>query len=105
MTQNKSLPEPQTRIPAILLGLILIPLNNYWIMSAATWGSGYPTTFSLFFNVIFILFFLTLINLGMQRLSPTFALNAAELLLVYAMLSVASGICGLDMMQVLNGVA
>jgi hypothetical protein len=70
-------------------------------MAAATWGSGYPDTFSLFFNVIFILFFLTLINFGMQRLSATFALSPAELLLIYAMLSVASGICGLDMMQVL----
>jgi len=70
-------------------------------MAAATWGSGYPTTFSLFFNVIFFLFFLTLFNSGIQRLSPTFALNPSELLLIYAMLSVASGICGLDMMQVL----
>ena len=99
--QNKRVPEPQTRIAAILLGILLIPLNNYWIMAGATWGSGYPTTFSLFFNVIFFLFFLTLINLGLQRLSLSFALNPPELLLIYVMLSVASGICGLDMMQVL----
>ena len=101
MTQNKPSTEFRTRIFAILLGLILIPLNNYWLMAAATWGSGYPTTFSLFFNVIFFLFFLTLFNSVMQRLSPTFSLNPSELLLIYAMLSVASGICGLDMMQVL----
>jgi len=101
MTQNKPSSEPRTCTFAILLGLILIPLNNYWLMAAATWGSGYPTTFSLFFNVIFFLFFLTLLNFGIQRLSPTFALNPSELLLIYAMLSVASGICGLDMMQVL----
>ena len=101
MTPHKLLPQPRTRITAILLGLILIPLNNYWIMAGATWGSGYPTTFSLFFNVVFFLFFLTLINLGVQRISPTFAFNPSELLLIYAMLSVASGICGLDMMQVL----
>ena len=101
MTQSKRVPEPRTRIAVILLGLLLIPLNNYWIMAGATWGSGYPTTFSLFFNVIFFLFSLTLINLGLQRLSPSFALNPSELLLIYVILSVASGICGLDMMQVL----
>lgn len=98
---DKSRPEPKTRIAAIVLGLLLIPFNNYWIMAAATWGSGYPTTFSLFFNVVFFLFFLTLISLAVQRLSPALALNASELLLIYGMLSVASGICGLDMMQVL----
>jgi hypothetical protein len=98
---DKSRSEPQTRIAAIVLGLFLIPINNYWIMAAATWGSGYPTTFSLFFNAVFFLFFLTLISLAVQRLAPALALNASELLLIYAMLSVASGICGLDMMQVL----
>jgi hypothetical protein len=94
-------PESQTRLFALLLGIVIIPVNNYWIMAAATWGSGYPTTFSLFFNVVFILFFLILINLVLQRFSSRLALNSAELLLIYAMLSVASGICGLDMMQVL----
>ncbi len=101
MTPGKSPREPRTRIAAILLGLLLIPLNNYWLMAGATWGSGYPTTFSLFFNVVFSLFFLTLINFGIQRLSPILALSAPELLLIYVMLSVASGISGLDMMQVL----
>ena len=101
MTPTKTASEPRLRLPAILLGLLFVPLNNYWMMAAATWDSGYPTTLSLFFNVIFILFFLTLVNLALQRLSPMFALVPAELLLIYAMLSVASGLCGLDMMQVL----
>ena len=70
-------------------------------MRAATWGSGYPTTFSLFFNVIFLLFVITALNLFIQHIFPRSGLNSSELLMVYTMLSVASGICGLDMMQVL----
>ena len=91
----------KTRVIAILIGIFLIPVNNLWLMRGATWGSGYPTTFSLFFHVIFFLFFITLFNLFFHRLFPSLALNASELLLIYTMLSVASGISGLDMMQVL----
>ena len=79
----------------------MIPINNLWLMRAATWGSGYPTTFSLFFNVIFLLFFISILNILVKRIFPRLGLNSSELLLIYTMLSVASGICGLDMMQVL----
>ena len=91
----------KTRSIAILIGILLVPINNLWLMRGATWGSSYPTTFSLFFNVIFVLFFITLFNSFLQHSLPSFALNTSELLLIYTMLSVASGISGLDMMQVL----
>ncbi len=70
-------------------------------MRAATWGAGYPTTFSLFFNVIFFLFLITVLNVSIQHIFSTSGLNPSELLVIYTMLSVASGICGLDMMQIL----
>ncbi len=98
---NKPTSKNDTRLFSILIGIVLIPLNNLWLMRAATWGSGYPTTFSLFFNVIFLLFIITVFNLLLQRIFPRSSLNSSELLLIYTMLSVASGICGLDMMQVL----
>ena len=98
---NKSDNTRKTSVIAILIRILLIPANNLWLMRGATWGSGYPTTFSLFFHVIFFLFFITLFNLLFHRLFPHLALNSSELLLIYTMLSVASGISGLDMMQVL----
>ena len=98
---NKSNNVQKTRSIAILIGILLIPINNLWLMRGATWGSSYPTTFSLFFNVIFVLFFIPLFNSFLQHSLPSFALNTSELLLIYTMLSVASGISGLDMMQVL----
>ena len=68
-------------------------------MRAAIWGAGYPTTLSLFFNVIFFLFLITILNVLMQHTFQISGLNPSELLLIYTMLSVASAICGLDMMQ------
>ena len=68
-------------------------------MRAAIWGAGYPTTLSLFFNVIFFLFLITVLNVLMQHTFQISGLNPSELLLIYTMLSVASAICGLDMMQ------
>jgi hypothetical protein len=90
-----------TRSSAILVGSILIIANAFWMMHASIWNSGYPTTVSLFYNVIFILFIVTLVNLFIRRFVPKIGFNRGELLLIYVMLSVASAVGGLDMLQIL----
>ncbi|MBD3181006.1 hypothetical protein GF312_01870 [Candidatus Poribacteria bacterium] len=85
---------------AIIIGLVLIPINSLWIAS----GEAVSTTVSLFYNVIFILFVVTLLNSPLRKWSPKFALNHGELLVIYVMLSIASAICGLDMMRILISV-
>jgi len=82
---------------AIILGLILIPINSLWI----GYGEAVSTTVSLFYNVIFILFVVTMLNVLIRKWLPKVALNHGELLIIYVMLSVSSAICGLDMMRVL----
>lgn len=82
---------------ALIIGLILIPLNSLWIGS----GEAVSTTVSLFYNVIFILFVITLLNTILRKWLTSLALNHGELLIIYVMLSVASAICGLDMVRVL----
>jgi len=48
---------------AILVGLLLVPLNTYWIaMTEMVWTSLHFTVSSLSMNVVFILLFLVLIN-------------------------------------------
>ncbi len=102
MERRQKRPKSQHRTGwrAIFIGLLLIPPNAYWIAS----GEATSTTVSLFFNVIFILFVLLLINLSVKRILPNVALNQGELLIVYVMLSISSGIAGLDMMRVLMAV-
>ena len=82
---------------ALIIGLILIPINSLWIGS----GEAVSTTVSLFYNVVFILFVITLLNTALRRWASRISLNHGELLIIYVMLSVASAICGLDMMRVL----
>ncbi|MCZ6678582.1 MAG: hypothetical protein O7E52_15205 [Candidatus Poribacteria bacterium] len=98
------IPTPQsasrTGWRAIIIGALLLPANAYWIAS----GEATSTTVSLFFNVIFILFVLLLLNRVIKQILPRAALNQGELLIIYVMLSISSGIAGLDMMRVLMAV-
>ena len=84
---------------ALLAGALLIPVNVYWIIDSR--GQGYPTTVSLYFNVIFCVFLLIGLNLAIRRVLPRFTFSQGELITVYVMLAVASSIAGHDMMRVL----
>ena len=98
---------------AIFIGAVLIPFNAYWILDSA--GQGYPTTVSLYFNVIFCVFIIAFLNLLANRLlarkntsaggnnvaDSRFTLGQGELLTIYVMLSIASSLAGHDVMRVL----
>jgi len=90
---------PRTILRALAIGPVLVIINCYWIMMGRATHQSYPTNISLFFNVVFSLFLLCLLNLLLKRFLPRSALSQAELLVVYVMLSVASALCGLDMIQ------
>ena len=60
-----------------------------------------PSTISLFFNVVFVLFFLVLANSLLRRVRPRWALSQGELIIVYIMLAIGTALAGLDMLQVL----
>jgi hypothetical protein len=83
-------------------GLLLIPANALWI----TWTefitySDNVTTQSLFFNAISFLLFLLLLNSALRRWVSRFALSTAELVALYLIVVVASGIAGHDTLQIL----
>ncbi len=87
---------------SVLLALILLPINSYWVVQMEVVRySAHPTTISLFFNTIFILLCLTVLNRCVGRFAPRAALQRGELLLVYAILSIGSCVSGHDMLQVL----
>src|SRR6266566_6404848 len=86
----------------LLLALVLIPLNCYWIIQMERVRQGpYVTSISLFANVVFILLLFVAWNALLRRWQPRLALRRGELLLIYVMLSISSGICGMDFVQVL----
>ena len=44
-------------LKSVIISLILIPANCYWIMyTEMVWWGLFPTTMSLFFNAVFFLF-------------------------------------------------
>src|SRR5437773_4526114 len=94
----------------LLIGLVLIPLNAFWLVrmevagmvGSAGGGTGpYPTSFSLYANAVVWLLLLVGLNRLLLRRAPRLALSQPELLVIYVMLVVASSIHSLDLMDVL----
>jgi hypothetical protein len=86
---------------SVLLCLILLPINAYWVVQMEVIRySAHPTTISLYFNTIFVLLCLTLLNKAVGKARSSLALERGELLLIYAVLSIGSCVCGHDMLQV-----
>src|SRR5712691_228987 len=55
---------------SLLVSLLLIPPNAYWIVQMERVRySAHPTTISLFFNVVFILLVVTVLNAGLAHLA------------------------------------
>ena len=89
-------------VKSIVIAVLLIPINCYWIIEMEVIRySGHPVTISLFFNVIFCLFLLVGINQILKHFWPQHQLAQAELVVIYLMLSIASGISGHDMLEIL----
>lgn len=94
----------QVRFRAVLVALLFIPVNAFWItfMEAVKY-TGHPTTYSLYFNCVLLLGALTAINALLRRLWKA-PFTTADLLLIYFMVALATALAGHDQAQVLVGV-
>lgn len=86
---------------SLILALILIPANVYWIIQQEVVRYTHPTLMAPISNVIFIVFVFTILSLVLRRIAPKIALNQQELLICYVMLTAMSSLCSHDMMQIL----
>ena len=95
-------PSSSVRWWSIAIGLILIPINCYWITYIElVQYSAQPTIVSLIFTVVFNVLVLIGFNRIFKRFLPRLALSQGELLVIYVMLSVASATAGHSMMEIL----
>ncbi|MEN6372579.1 MAG: DUF6785 family protein [Armatimonadota bacterium] len=102
-TQHKSR-RSGTSLRAILLALILIPVNIYWItVIEVRWYALDGTCLPIFVTPIFILFVLAIANLSIRQMFPRFALEQGELLVIYIMIVTGSVMASHDMFQNLFG--
>ena len=87
---------------AIVVGLILIPINSYWIfMTEIIRYQGHPTTISLFYSSIFNLIVLILLNGLIRRCAPRWVFTQAELITIYVMINIGAALVGHDSIQIL----
>ena len=87
---------------SVVLGLLLIPVNAWWMMQVEHIRySDNVTTSALFFNCIALLLILVGWSAVMRRVAPWLALGRGEMLTVYAMVVLASNLAGHDQMQIL----
>ena len=89
-------------IRAVVIGLILIPVTAYWVgLTEIRLACMFATSFSLFQNVVFVIFILILFNFLLKRILPMFALRQGELLIIYIMLCIPTALMGEDMVRIL----
>ena len=88
---------------AIIVGLILVIVNAYWVgIASELWYAVY-TLVSPFSNAVFTLVVLLALNVILRKISPRIAFTPAELLLIYIMVTMVSTISGHAMMAILMG--
>jgi hypothetical protein len=70
----------------MLLGLVLVPLNVYWVIYSEYRLYNVLTLNPLFVTPIFYLFLLVCANAALARLAPRLRFNPAEMVVIYTML-------------------
>ena len=87
----------------ILIGLLLIPFNSFYVVRLERVLFGpYPSTISLFANAVLALFALVGLNRLFHRFLPRCSMSQGELLTIYTMLAISTGLAGLDGVPTLN---
>ncbi|MCC6441997.1 MAG: hypothetical protein IT210_00930 [Armatimonadetes bacterium] len=80
----------------LVLGGGLAALNAVWMTSMEIlWNQGYSTILSLYYNVVFTLTVLLVINAALKRWRPRTALTRSELLVLFVMAAIGTSIATL----------
>lgn len=86
----------------LLIGSVLTFVNCYWVVNAeALWFTVHMTVISLFFNSIFTLFIVLILNQFVKKLFPKSVLGNGELLMIYVMVNMGTAMSGHGFMQLL----
>ena len=87
----------------ILMVVVLVPLNCWWVVASTRRVGTSPTQVSLFFNAIFTILVVQCVSATSRLRRGTKAplLNRAEILVIYTCVSIGSGLAGVDRLLVL----
>ena len=88
-------------VRSVALGLLLMPVVVYWLIEMEMVRYTHPTLVHPLSNVVFVLFWLLVLNRAIRATRPAAQLRRSELLTVYLMLGVLSSLCTHDMLEIL----
>ena len=88
---------------SILTTIFLIPFSFYWIITGEIGLVGYAlNTYAVpFYNVIFTVFILLVLNLIYKKILNCFYFSAQELLVIYILLSISCALPSITLMTIL----
>lgn len=84
--------RPAVSLRAIVIGLVLMPPNAWFLVKGLWLWGGFTGDESLLMNTVAFLFLASLANQAVKRGRPQWALRPGEILTVYLMLGVSSGL-------------
>jgi hypothetical protein len=103
-TRIDKLHDKGVTLTAVLIGLVLIAVNNYWItVIEVRWYALDGTCLPIFVTPIFILFVLALSNLAVRSVLPRASLRRGEMIVIYSMMVMGAAFAGHDLIQNLFG--
>lgn len=88
-------------IRSIVLAIVLAVVNDYWLVQLEVVRYSHPSYAAPFYNAVFTLLVLTVANFALRSRFPRRALSSIELLTVYVMVSITTGVCSHNMMSIL----
>lgn len=101
---EKSRASRGVTLRAVLLGLLLVPVNCYWVIVVEVrWYTLDGSCLPLFVTPVFILTIVTALNILFGKLAPGRALSQGELLTVYIMVVMSETMAGHDTLQNMFG--
>ena len=93
--------EARLRPRGFILGALLIPLVTLWVAAMENVYGGRPTYLSVFFHAVILLAALVGVNGLLRLVAPRHTFSRAEILLIYIMVGVSSGIVGDQFLAIL----
>ena len=80
-----------------IIALILLPFNYRWQIECEALRYTFPTLMAPFYNVIFDLLILVLLNLPLKKFAPKYAFKGSEFLGLYVLMSMSVLFMSYDM--------
>ena len=94
----------EIRLRAFIVGLPILLVNSFWVIMMEKVKTGpYPSTITIFANVVFTLAILAIINTILKKIWWKLAFSSAEMLVIYTMVAVGTALAGHDMIPNLVG--